>query len=76
MPSISECVRDENSTYCWLTWYRSRVNLREKEFGNRNSFYPEIEQNSGPTSGQKKSMCPHLPPTLNEFSNKYKSKTL
>ena len=75
-PSISECFRNANSTYCGLTWYRPRVNPREKEFGNQNNFHAEIEQNSGPTSGQKKSMCPHLPPTFNDISNKYKSKTL
>ena len=75
-PSISECFRNANSTYCGLTWYRPRVNPREIEFGNRNNFHVEIEQNSGQTSSQKKSMCPHLPPTFNGISNKYKSKTL
>ena len=75
-PSTAECVRDENSTYCGLTWHRSRVNPREKKFGNQINFHVEIEQTSGPNLGQKKSMCPHLPSTFDEFSNKYKSKTL
>ena len=34
-PSTAECVRDEKSTYCELTWHRSRVNPRERKYGNQ-----------------------------------------
>ena len=60
-PSTAECVRDENSTYCGLTWHRSRVNPREKKFGNQINFHVEIEQTSGPNLGQKNPCAPTCP---------------
>ena len=62
--STAECVRDENSTYCGLTWHRSRVNPREKKFGNQINFHVEIEQTSGPNLGQKKIHVPPLAPNF------------
>ena len=76
MLSSSDSFRDENSTYCGLTWYRARVKPRGKEFGNWKYFHAKIDQNLSPNPGPKKSMCPHLPPSFDEFSNKYKSKAL
>ena len=76
MLSNSDSFRDENSTYCGLTWHRARVNPRGKEFGNWKYFHAKIDQNFRRNASPKKSMCPHLPPTFDKFSNKYRLKTL
>ena len=65
--SSSVCLRGENSTLCWLTWYRTSVNPRGKKFGIQKNFHAKSEQNVIFSQAQKNHGAPTCPQLLMGF---------